>query len=159
MWFIQQFDSLIHLGTCKEYYGMAKAKLPRKSSSKAVNKKNVVNEVMAETTPVTQAEKIAAEVAATHPSVAPAPVGQSKSVRPRLEVNKPEAVKAEAKQDVQKKPEVKPLPTAAADLESAIRQRAYQIFLERRGAPGNPHEDWARAEREVLEAFHHQKSA
>jgi hypothetical protein len=32
-----------------------------------------------------------------------------------------------------------------------IALRAYHIFLERRGAPGNPFEDWARAERELLE--------
>jgi hypothetical protein len=29
--------------------------------------------------------------------------------------------------------------------------RAYQIFLERGGAPGNALEDWTRAERELLE--------
>lgn len=32
-----------------------------------------------------------------------------------------------------------------------IQLRAYEIFLERRGAPGNPLEDWVRAERELLE--------
>jgi hypothetical protein len=32
-----------------------------------------------------------------------------------------------------------------------IAQRAYQIYLERNGAPGNPLEDWTRAERELLE--------
>jgi DUF2934 family protein len=30
-----------------------------------------------------------------------------------------------------------------------IQLRAYEIFLERRGAPGNPMEDWLRAEREL----------
>jgi hypothetical protein len=33
-----------------------------------------------------------------------------------------------------------------------IALRAYHIYLERRGAPGNPADDWARAERELLEA-------
>lgn len=33
-----------------------------------------------------------------------------------------------------------------------IALRAYHIFLERNGAPGNPLEDWTRAERELLEA-------
>ncbi len=28
--------------------------------------------------------------------------------------------------------------------------RAYQIYLERGGAPGNPLDDWTRAERELL---------
>jgi len=32
-----------------------------------------------------------------------------------------------------------------------IALRAYHIYLERRGAPGNELEDWTRAERELLE--------
>lgn len=32
-----------------------------------------------------------------------------------------------------------------------IALRAYHIFLERGGAPGNEQEDWTRAERELLE--------
>ena len=32
-----------------------------------------------------------------------------------------------------------------------IALRAYQIYLERGGAPGNALEDWTRAERELLE--------
>ena len=31
-----------------------------------------------------------------------------------------------------------------------IAQRAYEIYLERGGAPGNELEDWTRAERELL---------
>jgi len=31
-----------------------------------------------------------------------------------------------------------------------IALRAYQIYLERNGAPGNPFDDWTRAERELL---------
>jgi hypothetical protein len=31
-----------------------------------------------------------------------------------------------------------------------IQLRAYEIFLERHGAPGNPLEDWLRAERELV---------
>jgi hypothetical protein len=31
-----------------------------------------------------------------------------------------------------------------------IALRAYQIYLERAGAPGNPLDDWIRAERELL---------
>ena len=32
-----------------------------------------------------------------------------------------------------------------------IALRAYQIFLERQGAPGNALDDWTRAERELLQ--------
>ncbi|HYL63988.1 MAG TPA: DUF2934 domain-containing protein [Candidatus Methylomirabilis sp.] len=34
----------------------------------------------------------------------------------------------------------------------AIQLRAYEIYLERNGAPGNPLEDWVRAENELLHA-------
>jgi hypothetical protein len=33
-----------------------------------------------------------------------------------------------------------------------IELRAYHIYLERGGAPGDPLEDWVRAERELLQA-------
>lgn len=32
-----------------------------------------------------------------------------------------------------------------------IALHAYHIYLERKGAPGDPHADWLRAERELLE--------
>jgi DUF2934 family protein len=45
-------------------------------------------------------------------------------------------------------------PRAAAKKSLPTREeislRAYQIYLERNGAPGNPFEDWTRAERELL---------
>jgi Protein of unknown function (DUF2934) len=34
MWLLHQFDSLLHLGDCKEYPIMAKAKTPRNTTSK-----------------------------------------------------------------------------------------------------------------------------
>jgi hypothetical protein len=42
------------------------------------------------------------------------------------------------------------LPKAAPTREQ-IALRAYHIFLERGGAPGNDFEDWTRAERELVE--------
>jgi hypothetical protein len=140
MWFLHQFDSLIHLGTCKEYPIMAKSKSPKTiaSRSKKNGKTNGMPEVPAEVVPVTQAERVAAEIDPKKHEGAPL---RKEETLPQTESN----------------PE--PLPSAAKDLELAIRQRAYQIFLERHGAPGNPIEDWARAEREIREAFKHQKSA
>jgi hypothetical protein len=38
-----------------------------------------------------------------------------------------------------------------APTQDEIALRAYHIFLQRNGAPGNPFEDWTRAERELLE--------
>jgi len=39
----------------------------------------------------------------------------------------------------------------AAPTTEEIALRAYHIYLERDGAPGNPLEDWTRAERELRE--------
>jgi hypothetical protein len=39
------------------------------------------------------------------------------------------------------------------NLEDEIRRRAYELFQERGGVPGNEHEDWLRAEREVLARY------
>lgn len=40
------------------------------------------------------------------------------------------------------------------DLEERIRQRAYDLFLERGGEHGYAQEDWLRAEAEILGANH-----
>ena len=44
----------------------------------------------------------------------------------------------------------KPRATRKSPPKEEIALRAYQIYLERDGAPGNPLDDWARAERELL---------
>jgi hypothetical protein len=41
--------------------------------------------------------------------------------------------------------------TKSAPTEEEIALRAYYIFLQRNGAPGNPFEDWTTAERQLLE--------
>lgn len=38
-------------------------------------------------------------------------------------------------------------------IEDIIRLRAYEIYLQRGGTPGNQHEDWQVAEREVRQHF------
>jgi hypothetical protein len=45
----------------------------------------------------------------------------------------------------------KPRPVGVEPTTEEIALRAYQIYLERGGAPGNALEDWTRAERELLE--------
>jgi hypothetical protein len=37
----------------------------------------------------------------------------------------------------------------AFNLDEEIRRRAYELYLARGGRPGNPHEDWLRAEQQV----------
>ena len=43
-------------------------------------------------------------------------------------------------------------PAKKISTHETIAMRAYEIYLERNGAPGDPLEDWVRAEREVLAA-------
>lgn len=45
----------------------------------------------------------------------------------------------------------KPRSVKSAPTHEEIALRAYEIYLERRGAPGNALEDWTRAERELTE--------
>ena len=45
----------------------------------------------------------------------------------------------------------KPRAAASRPTSEDIALRAYQIYLERGGAPGNALEDWVRAERELVE--------
>ncbi len=45
----------------------------------------------------------------------------------------------------------KPITSKSTLTHEEIALRAYQIYLERGGAPGNELEDWTRAERELLE--------
>ena len=45
----------------------------------------------------------------------------------------------------------KPKKAPTGPTQEEITLRAYHIFLERGSAPGNPLEDWMRAERELIE--------
>jgi hypothetical protein len=45
------------------------------------------------------------------------------------------------------------------DLESKIRQRAYELFVERGNSSGHENEDWLQAEREVLARENQQQTA
>jgi len=68
MWLIHQLDSFLHLGACKEYPIMAKAKSPRTNS----NKTN--GEVTTAVTPV-------------NPSVSPEPVADFRKAQPEARKN------------------------------------------------------------------------
>ena len=46
-------------------------------------------------------------------------------------------------------PEV-PQNAQTINLDEEIRRRAYELYLERGGAPGDQHQDWLTAEREIL---------
>ena len=48
--------------------------------------------------------------------------------------------------------EKKPKARKALPVQEQIAARAYEIYLERNGAPGDPMQDWIRAEQEILAA-------
>ena len=52
-----------------------------------------------------------------------------------------------------------PLNSSPVELEARIRQRAYELYIERGSTPGFENEDWLRAEREVLARQNHQQTA
>jgi hypothetical protein len=52
-----------------------------------------------------------------------------------------------------------PANSSSADLEVKIRERAYQLYVERGSTPGHENEDWLRAEREILVRQNHQQTA
>jgi hypothetical protein len=52
-----------------------------------------------------------------------------------------------------------PANSSSADLEVKIRERAYQLYVERGSTPGHENEDWLRAEREILASKSHQQTA
>jgi hypothetical protein len=54
------------------------------------------------------------------------------------------------KADVSPTTKAKRSPKSKAPTSEDIALRAYHIYLERKGAPGDPHADWLRAEKELL---------
>jgi hypothetical protein len=49
--------------------------------------------------------------------------------------------------------DVAKITTQTVDMQQAIRERAYQLYLQRGGHHGRDAEDWLHAEAEVLERF------
>jgi hypothetical protein len=64
-----------------------------------------------------------------------------------VKTSKTVAVRSRATPARTERPPVPMRPTGNRD--QLIRERAYQIFLRRRGGPGNATADWAQAEREL----------
>src|SRR5882762_9992079 len=120
MWFVEQFDSFINLGTCKEYPIMARSKSPSGSKTSGTNTN-------------TNTEQTKAGSPANMPNVTAVAAGTAPEPR------KLEMVKTEPRKNV-----VVPI-----KLEDEIRRRAYEIYVQRGSVPGSEAEDWLTAEREV----------
>jgi hypothetical protein len=65
----------------------------------------------------------------------------------------------EAGSTLQPKKNLAPSTPIPIDLESQIRQRAYELYQQRGEAIGDPNEDWLRAEREVRARYEHSQTA
>src|SRR5580693_2049190 len=113
MWFVQQFDSFLNLGICKEYPKMARSKSTSGSKSKLTNTNNEINTGSPANIPDVKA------VAGTTPAEA---ASETRKVTP--EPRKLEMVKTEPRKNVV------PINRAPSNLpinmEDEIRRRAYE---------------------------------
>jgi hypothetical protein len=143
MWFVEQFDSFINLGICKEYPNMARSK---STSGGKANRSNTNQEQTSISNPANIPDVKAVE-AGTTPAEAAAEV----------KTRKLEMVKSEPRKNV-----VVPINRVPANLplnvEDEIRRRAYEIYQERGTASGSEAEDWLTAEREVMQRYRQQSA-
>jgi len=110
-----------------------------------------------------------AETAAVQPAPAQAAEVRSEAVRnPEVratEVRTNEVRAGEVRANVTPinvspiKPTAKKPVASPANLDEEIRRRAYELFLERKGAAGDPMADWVIAEREVRARYAGKESA
>jgi DUF2934 family protein len=153
MWLLHQFDSLFHLGVCKEYPIMAKAKTPRTTPSRSKTNGNPTD------LPATSAVAAATETLAqaVRGELSARPEIKAPEFNPQPEVRTPEiktsAVKtAEVKEARKTLTEVRRT-VVPINLEEEIRRRAYQLYEERGCTPGHENDDWLVAEREILTRY------
>jgi hypothetical protein len=90
-------------------------------------------------------------------------MAKAKSPRPTSKTDKQVITMPEAGSVTIKRTAATPIAPAASsaqDLESKIRQRAYELFVERGQITGRDREDWFQAELEILaSADNHKQSA
>jgi hypothetical protein len=139
MWFVEQFDSFINLGICKEYPIMARSKSPSGSKTSRTNTTNN-EQTNAGTANIPDVKTVAA-------GTTPAEVAAEAKTAP--EPRKLEMVKTEPRKNV-----VVPI-----KLEDEIRRRAYELYVQRGSVSGSEAEDWLTAEREVRQRYQKQQSA
>jgi len=140
MWFVQQFDSFINLGICKEYPNMARPKSP---TGVKANRTNTTKEQNSAVIPAGLPDVKAVEAGNTPAKAVAA------EVKATPEPRKLEVVKTEPRKNV-----VVPI-----KLEDEIRRRAYELYVQRGSTPGSEAEDWLTAEREVRQRYQKQQSA
>jgi hypothetical protein len=123
---------------------MPQPKKPRKvAANKGVTKKSA-EMPRVEETPVPVAVPVIVPAIAATPVTHEASNGQPSKAKPKAQPMAQPRTKAKSLQ---------------VSIEEIIRLRAYEIYLERGATPGNPHEDWDVAEREVRAHFGQQAQA
>jgi hypothetical protein len=95
------------------------------------------------------------DVKAVTAGMTPAEVAAEAKVTP--EARKLEVVKTEPRRNVVPINQV-PTNRAPINLEGQIRNRAYELYLQRGTASGSEAEDWLNAEREILQRYHQQSA-
>jgi hypothetical protein len=139
----QQFQSFLNLGGCKEYFLMAKPRLPKKNDGVNVS------------APANNPSPSSDTTFASPQAVAAPVVPLQKPESQKVEAKKTETKKAARPEIVKTEPRANLVPI---NLEEEIRRLAY-LLSERRGfEPGHDAEDWLAAEREVRQRYHQQSA-
>src|SRR5271168_1938796 len=139
MWFVEQFDSFINLGICKEYPNMARSKSTsggkgnRTSASTNTSKEQPNNSSPANIPDVNAAAAgTTAAEAAAEVKVAPEP-------------RKLGVVKADSRKNAAAAVNPAPVNLVPINLEDEVRRRAYELYLQRGTTPGSEADDWLTA--------------
>jgi Protein of unknown function (DUF2934) len=145
MWFVEQFDSFLNLGICKEYPNMARSKSTSGGKSTRFNP-NTNQEQPNNSNPAGVPDVNAAEAGTTAAEAAA-------EVKVAPEPWKMGVVKNEPRKNAA--PAVNLLPI---NLEDEIRRRAYELYQQRGTASGSEAGDWLNAEREIKQRYRKQSA-
>jgi hypothetical protein len=150
MWFVEQFDSFINLGICKEYPNMARSKSTSGGKSNRSNP-NTNTDQPNNSSPANLPD-VNATAAGTTAAEAAA------EVKIASEPRKLGVVKTEPRKNAAAAVSLAPVNLVPINLEDEIRRRAYELYLQRGTAPGSEAEDWLTAEREIKQRYRKQSA-
>jgi DUF2934 family protein len=153
MWFVEQFDSFLNLGICKEYPNMTKSKSTSGGKSSRSNPNTIPT-----TIPNANKDQPNNSNPANIPDVNAVATGTTAAeaaaeVKVAAEPRKLGVVKTEPRKNAA--PAVNLVPI---NLEDEIRRRAYELYQQRGTAPGSEAEDWLTAEREIKQRYRKQSA-
>jgi hypothetical protein len=144
MWFAEQLNSFLNLGTCKEYPIMARSKSPSSDKASRIN----VNPTK-DNAPNNSSNPL--NVPDVKATAEPARSTIASEVKSAPESRKMEVVRTESRKSTNT---VVPI-----NLDDEIRRRAYELYLQRGSGSGCEAEDWIAAEREVRQRYHQRQRA